>query len=299
MDKKYHQQVKLLLEVLPFVMKEDCFALKGGTALNLFMWDFPRLSVDIDLTYVPLDGRDTALKNIDTGLANIKKNIEKARSDLTVQLRGKKLIINAKGIAPVKIEPNTILRGTLYPVVQKDLASKVEDEFKLSVLDVRMLSLADLYGGKIVAALDRQHPRDLFDVKMLFDNSGLNDDTRKAFLMYLISHDRPIHEILKPNIKNIESTFEKEFLGMTLTPVALDDLIETRENLIKIIHGTLTKDEKEFLMSFKRGEPSWSLLGVSGVELLPAVQWKLKNIRTMTNERKNLMLENLKTLLCM
>src|SRR6266436_5086081 len=115
MDKKYYQQVRLLLEVLPFVMKEDCFALKGGTALNLFMWDFPRLSVDIDLTYVPLDAREIALKNIDNGLANIKKNIEKARSDLKVHLQGKKLSINAKGIPPVKIEPNTILRGTLYP----------------------------------------------------------------------------------------------------------------------------------------------------------------------------------------
>lgn len=293
MDKKYHQQVKLLLEVLPFVMQEECFALKGGTALNLFMWDFPRLSVDIDLTYVPLDGRDVALKNIDTGLANIKRNIERARSDLTVQLRSKKLIINSKGIAPVKIEPNTILRGTLYPIVQKDLASKAEAEFKLSVLDVKMLSLADLYGGKIVAALDRQHPRDLFDVKMLFDNGGLTDDTLKAFLMYLISHDRPIHEILRPNLKNIESVFEKEFLGMTLTPVALDDLIETRENLIKNIHAKLTHDEKEFLMSFKRGEPNWSLLGVNGIELLPAVQWKLKNIGTMTNDRKEKMLEKL------
>jgi hypothetical protein len=152
MDKKYHQQVRLLLEALPFVMKEDCFALKGGTALNLFMWDFPRLSVDIELTYVPLDAREVALKNIDNGLANIKMNIEKARSDLKVMLHGKKLSINAKGIPPVKIEPNTIL---LYPIVRKDLASKAEDEFKLSVLDVRMLSLADLYGGKIVAALDR------------------------------------------------------------------------------------------------------------------------------------------------
>ena len=293
MDKKYHQQVRLLLEVLPFVMKEDCFALKGGTALNLFMWNFPRLSVDIDLTYVPLNARDIALKNIENGLANIKKNIEKARSDLKVQLQGKKLSINAKGVAPVKIEPNTILRGTLYPIVRKDLASKAEDEFKLSVLDVRMLSLADLYGGKILAALDRQNPRDLFDVKMLFENDGLTDDIRKAFLVYLISHDRPIHEVLRPNLQNIDIIFEREFLGMTSEPIALEVLIKTRESLIEQIHATLTQDEKEFLMSFKRGEPNWALLGVTGVEALPAVQWKLKNIKTMTNERQDLMLEKL------
>lgn len=297
MDKKYHQQVRLLLEVLPFVMREDCFALKGGTALNLFMWDFPRLSVDIDLTYVPLDSRDIALKNIDNGLANIKKNLEKARSDLKVQLQGKKLSINAKGVVPVKIEPNTILRGTLYPIVCKDLASKAEDEFKLSVLDVKMLSLADLYGGKIVAALDRQHPRDLFDVKMLFEHDGLTDDIRKAFIVYLISHDRPMHEVLRPNLQNIDIIFEREFLGMTSEPIALEVLIKTRESLIEQIHAKLTQDEKEFLMTFKSGEPNWSLLGIASVEALPAVQWKLKNIKTMTKERKDLMLGKLEKVL--
>lgn len=239
--------------------------MKGGTALNLFMWDFPRLSVDIDLTYVPIDARDIALKNIDNGLANIKKNIEKARSDLKVMLQGKKLSINAKGIAPVKIEPNTILRGTLYPIVYKDLVSKAEDEFKLSVLDV----------------------------PMLFENNGLTNDIRKAFLVYLISHDRPMHEILRPNLQNIDLIFEREFLGMTSEPIALEVLIKTRESLIEQIHATVTQEEKEFLMSFKRGEPNWPLLGVTGVEALPAVQWKLKNIKTMTNERKELMLKKL------
>jgi predicted nucleotidyltransferase component of viral defense system len=297
MDKKYYQQVRLLLEVLPFVMKEDCFVLKGGTALNLFIWNFPRLSVDIDLTYVPLDARDTALKNIDKGLANIKKNIENARSDLKVMLQGKKLVINKHGIAPVKIEPNTILRGTLYPIVRKDLASKAEDEFQLSVLDIQILSLADLYGGKIVAALDRQHPRDLFDVKMLFENDGLTEDIRKAFLVYLISHDRPIHEVLRPNLQDINSIYEREFLGMTSEPIELDVLLNIRDFLIEKIHTTLTSDERRFLVSFKRGEPNWSLLGVTGVEVLPAVQWKLKNIKTMTNERKNLMLEKLENVL--
>lgn len=246
---------------------------------------------------MPLDTREIALKNIDDGLANIKKNIEKARSDLRVQIQGKKLSINAKGIAPVKIEPNTILRGTLYPIVCKDLASKAEDEFKLSVLDVPILSLADLYGGKIVAALDRQHPRDLFDVKMLFEHDGLTNEIRKAFLVYLISHDRPMHEILSPNLQNIDIIFEREFLGMTSAPIALDALIKTRESLIEQIHSTLTQDEKEFLMSFKRGKPNWLLLGVTGVEKLPAVQWKLKNIKTMTSERKALMLENLENAL--
>lgn len=293
MDKKYYQQVKLLLEILPFVSRENCFALKGGTALNLFVRDFPRLSVDIDLTYVPLDNREVALKNIDNGLVNIKKNIEKVRFDLKVHFQGRKMTVSAKGINPVKIEPNTILRGTLYPIVRRDLSKIVEDEFQLNLIDVPMLSLADLYAGKMVAALDRQHPRDLFDIKVLFDNEGLTDNIRKAFIVYLISHDRPIHEILRPNLKNINNIFEMEFLGMTSAPIALNVLIETRANLIDQIHVTLTQNEKEFLMSFKRGKPNWLLLGVSGVESLPAIQWKLKNIKTMTSNRSELMLEKL------
>lgn len=292
MDKKYHQQVRLLLDMLPFVMKEACFALKGGTALNLFMLDFPRLSVYIDLIYVPLDAREIALKNIDSGLANIKQNIEKARSDLKVMFQGKKLCINEKGVDPLYIEANT--SGMLYPIVAKDLGSKAEDEFKLSVLDVPMLSLADLYGAKIVAALDRQHPRDLFDVKMLFENDGLTEDIRKAFLVHLISHDRPMHEILRPNLQDIDIIFEREFLGLTSEPIALEILIKTRESLIEQIHATLTQDEREFLMSFKRGKPNWSLLGVGvGVGRLPAVQWKLNNIKSMNHEMKTLMLAKL------
>ena len=66
MDKnsQYYKQVSLLISVLPYVAKEKCFALKGGTAINLFIRDFPRLSVDIDLTYLPLELRPDALKNI-------------------------------------------------------------------------------------------------------------------------------------------------------------------------------------------------------------------------------------------
>lgn len=52
----YRAQMDLLLQVLPLVAKEESFALKGGTAINLFVRDMPRLSVDIDLTWLPFDG---------------------------------------------------------------------------------------------------------------------------------------------------------------------------------------------------------------------------------------------------
>lgn len=83
-------------------------------------------------------------------------------------------------------------------------------------LNVRVLSLEDTYGGKICAALDRQHPRDLFDIKLLLENEGLTEKIKKAFIVYLISHDRPIVEVLNPGLQDIKQIFENEFAGMTL-----------------------------------------------------------------------------------
>ena len=62
--RNYKKQVHLLLSVLPMVAKENCFALHGGTAINLFLNNMPRLSVDIDLTYLPVENRDTSMDNI-------------------------------------------------------------------------------------------------------------------------------------------------------------------------------------------------------------------------------------------
>ena len=69
----YVNQVRLLLGVLPEIAAEEVFALKGGTAINLFYRDMPRLSVDVDLTYLPTVDRDTALKDMDRRLDRITK----------------------------------------------------------------------------------------------------------------------------------------------------------------------------------------------------------------------------------
>jgi hypothetical protein len=74
----YRAQVDLLLQVLPHVAKEESFALKGGTAINLFVRDMPRLSVDIDLTWLPFDDRATALVGITDALRRVKARVEPA-----------------------------------------------------------------------------------------------------------------------------------------------------------------------------------------------------------------------------
>ena len=286
-NSQFFKQADLLVQVMPFVNAEACFALKGGTAINFFVRDFPRLSVDIDLVYLPVEDRQTTLRGIDAALQRIAAKIRRAMPG--VQVREQKLAsenllikltVRATGGAEVKIEPNTVLRGSLHPTTDRNLTPKAVKEFGRSAT-MRVVSLPDLYGGKLCAALDRQHPLDLFDVHGLFQNEGITDDIRRAFVIFLASHDRPMSELLTPNRKDLKKVFADQFEGMTLDPVPLAVLEETRERLITQINADLTSAEREFLLSLKRLEPKWELLGLPGVERLSGPQWKLYNLRKM------------------
>lgn len=297
MRKAYLEQVRLMLRVLPHVAAEEVFALKGGTAINFFVWDMPRLSVDIDLTYLPLEPRERSLRGISAGLLRIKQAINKANPGFNVHESKSaglvlKLVVRTTA-AEVKIEPNTVIRGAINGMVTRELSPKARSTFEAAV-KVRTLSDAELFGGKICAALDRQHPRDLFDVKQLFEGAGLTTDIRKGFLVHLISHDRPMHELLEPNRKDVRAVFESEFAEMTETAVGYDSLVAARERLIGELKASLTADEKQFLISVKEGKPAWPLLGLKGVERLPAVQWKLKNIDKISPDKKKELLSKLK-----
>lgn len=135
------------------------------------------------------------------------------------------------------------------------------------------------------AALDRQHPRDFYDIKLLLENDGISDNLRRTFLIYLISNNKPIVELLNPNRIDISDLYNQEFVGMTADSVTLDELLESREGLIKSIHSSLTKEEIEFLLSFKKKEPKWNLLGFEGIEDLLSVKWKILNLNNMSSEK--------------
>ena len=175
----YKKQVALLLTVLPEVAKETCFALHGGTAMNLFVRNLPRLSVDIDLTYVPVEERDTSLGNIAAALERIKVNIEKVVTNVRISHRKDfgKLQISAGGI-DVKLEVSLVSRGTLVAPVRMTLCAKAQDEFD-AFCAINVVPFGQLYGGKICAALDRQHPRDLFDVKYLLNSEGYTEKVKE------------------------------------------------------------------------------------------------------------------------
>ena len=296
----YYKQVQLLLRVLPFVTEESCFALKGGTAINLFVRDFPRLSVDIDLVYLPDNDRDAALADIRDALDRIADAIAAALHGAGVfrsyqdKADALRLLVSSGG-AVIKIELSPVLRGTVYTPEERGVVAAVEDEF--GFVEARIVAIEDLYAGKLCAALDRQHPRDWFDVMLLDENEGITTELRKAFLVYLISHPRPMEELLAPNWKQQESLLEGEFRGMAFREVTLEEMRLTMEKVLVQVVSTMTPEEKRFLCSLYEGDPQWRLLGLDGVMSLPAVKWKLQNIRKMDSAKRAASLERLRQIL--
>jgi len=165
-DTRFFRQAELLLQLLPFFSGEDIFALKGGTAINFFIRDLPRLSVDIDLAYLPIN------------------------------------------------------------------------------------------------------------------------DRKKA-----------IGEILDPNFIDISQTYENEFRGMTTEDISLKDLIQTRTTLVGVIKEKLTTNERRFILSVKQRKPQWSLLGIEHTPDLPAVKWKMINLRQMDSSKHQKAAKRLQDLL--
>jgi predicted nucleotidyltransferase component of viral defense system len=295
----YRQQAALLIRVLPHVAREPCFALKGGTAINLFVRNMPRLSVDIDLTYLPVEGRPASLAAIDAALRRIadriRVNINQAQITET-RFEGEvtKLLVRADGVQ-IKIEVTPVLRGCVFEPELRGVAPMVEDNFGFA--EMRLVSFADLYAGKAVAALDRQHPRDLFDARDLLANEGIDDALRRAFIVYMLSHDRPMSEVLTARRKDISAEFMRGFDGMTDKPVSIEELLAAREALIGDLVGKMPVDHRRFLISFERGEPEWSLLGLPHVVELPAVKWRQLNLNKLTAEKRWALVESLEEVL--
>jgi len=293
LDTPYKAQVDLLIKILPIIDEEKVFALKGGTAINLFIRDLPRLSVDIDLTYLPFDDRKSALQTITSSLRKIGSHIQEAIPNSTVNEVAQKdgtiakLMVQTEE-AQIKIEVNTIMRGHLFEPDRYALSGAVQDVFE-QFAEITVVSKAELFGGKICAALDRQHPRDLFDIHYLLQNEGLTQNIKYGFISALLSHNRPIHELLSPNLLDQREAFEQQFVGMTNAAFTYEDFEVTRNQLIEEIQKMLTGEDRAFLISFAEGEPKWSFFPYETLKKLPAIQWKLQNIRKLikANPDKN------------
>jgi len=284
----YAKQAQLLLRCLPEVGKQTCFALKGGTAINFFFRPMPRLSVDIDLAYLPLGGRDKALADISRALEDIATDVRQRVGSTHVQISraggmATKLVV-ALDDAQIKVEPNHVLRGSVYPPEVCDLCPEAQSFFELFVA-VPTLSHADLYAGKICAALDRQHPRDLFDVCCLFETGEMTDAMVECFVVYLAGHNRPTHEVLFGNDKDIAGEYERAFVGMTEVDCSLETLLDARARMRRELPQRLSTAHRRFLSGLARAEPDWSLVQCQHAAQLPALRWKLANLETFRKRR--------------
>ena len=244
----------------------------------------PRLSVDLDLVFpdhtLP---REEALRRISEAIhqsvARLKKQGFQTHAVASADAGETKLLVR-QGAIQVKIEANFVMRGTVNPVRMASLTQSARDTLQAD-LEIPVVSLEDVYGGKLAAAMDRQHPRDLLDVLQLFAHEGITAGIRRDFVVYLASHNRPVHEVLFPSLRDIRQEFENNFAGMTVEPVELDDLLTTRERMIHELQQGLTKDERRFLLSLVAVEPEWAVLGVPHFEQLPGLRWKLQNLERL------------------
>jgi predicted nucleotidyltransferase component of viral defense system len=282
MNKTYLDTARMLVQVAPLVFRESPFALKGGTAINLFVRDMPRLSVDLDLVFTDHRlAREAALASINNALAAAADRLKAHRFTVRLQAAadtGDTKLFVRRDKMEVKIEANFVLRGTVHPVRTASLTTKAREALQAE-LEIPVVANEDLYAGKLVAALDRQHPRDLFDVMQLMAGGGITPQIRRTFVIYLACHNRPIHELLSPALRDISQEYERTFAGMTADPVALSELLATREAMVADLRVGLNSDDREFLLSVARAEPDWSKTPCTHASELPALQWKLLNLR--------------------
>lgn len=296
LNSKYLEQVETLIDIIPLISSNDKFAIKGGTAINLFFFDMPRLSVDIDLCYLPLVPRDEALKDISQFIKDLADKLNtlgfKTREKPSTVGYESTIFIQAKTIE-VKVEINLVVRGGVYKPVLRSLAPSAQRLFKRDV-DMLCLDPNDLFAGKICAALDRQHPRDFFDLYMYFQQFSYTRELHHALIIYLLSSKRPISELIKPNFLNIKPIYKTQFEGMTSLEMDCATLEKTRLQVFDLVISSFTDQEKEFLVSFKSGEPKWDLLPIENAQHFPSVKWKLHNIRSMSQMKRDRALALLK-----
>ena len=280
MNKLYKEQVRLLLRILPVIYQEKDFAVHGGTAINLFIKNLPRYSVDVDLTFIPLSPREESLAEINKKLAAISQQLQRAVPDINIRPVPNKLLCTL-GRSTVKIEVNGIKRGIIGPTIDLPLCNKAQAEFEM-YCKARIVPFEQLYGGKIAAALSRQHPRDLFDYNYMGPDEIVG--LKRGFMFALLGSDKPFIESLSPNGINQQEALENQFRGMTDIPFTYEDYKNTRKKLADFINVMLNEEDKAFLVGFEEGRPQWEKSAYSDFEYFPSVQWKLLNVNKLRTQ---------------
>jgi len=289
-DRRYTDRVRLLVEILPVLAQEPHFALKGGTAINLFEHDLPRLSVDIDLAWLPVHDYAEDAMLIAEALGRLADRLRARPLQLQVQLSagegaGVTRLVASRGRSRVQIETTPVMRGAVHPVRNMVVRPRVEDAFGFA--SVQVLDFADLYAGKLAAALSRQHPRDLFDIGLLLEDERADQALWRTFLVYLTCCPKPAWEMLAPRVPtDFAATFEAHFKGMTAEPIEAEVLLDIHERLLARVAGWLDEPSCAFLRSIEDQRPDFDLIGLPQAADLPAVRRKLHNLGQRTDAKR-------------
>ena len=279
----FRGRLRLLIELLPVVARDPRFALKGGTAIHLFEHDLPRLSVDIDLTWLPASEFASDRQAITAAFEAIAQVLRQPPLRLHVAnsappgAEGATRLIATRPGARVQIETTPVMRGTVHPVRTMTVQPRVQAGFGFA--EMQVLDFADLYGGKLAAALSRQHPRDLFDVGLLLDSGRFDAALWRTALIYLVASPKPLAELLAPSEpRDLPIAFRTQFAGMTAQPSSVDALLATRARLLAHMASVTDAAAREFLLSVERETPDFERIGLPQAANLPAVRRKLQNL---------------------
>lgn len=279
MEKQYELQAALVVRVLADVALENCFAIKGGTAINLFELDLPRLSVDVDLTFVKVAGREESSKEIYHALERTTVALKRHGVDARqVGNEFARKIYCSDGEVSIKIEPNFILRGTAFPVRNMSVCEKAQEKF--GMVRMQVLSFQELYGGKVCAALDRQHPRDLFDMVQFYKAHSLAE-IKEGFLVLALGHNRPLHELLAPVPQDQSATFDQQFAGMSDVPFSYDEHQAVLTRLMRDVCALFDDGDRQRLLEFVSLSGVDNPWNIPHFDELPAIRWKRRNLDSL------------------
>lgn len=285
-----------LTEILKYInenpLLRESLALKGGTAINLTVFDLPRLSVDLDLDYIRNNSREEMLEE----RRKISENLTKYMAMTEYELSGKSRFshsldsyifsyTNTAGNKDnIKLEINYSLRSHILPLEQRDIKA-------LSLIDpfsVNSLAIIEIFATKIVALLTRAAPRDLYDINNMIYHSIFNDASfpllKKSSIFYYVLNSEDIS--LPFDLNNVNVLTEHR-IKTDLLPVIRKrggfDLNTAKRRILTYLSALfeLENNEIKFLETFKNGKYHPELL-FSDMEILeriknhPMAIWKLQ-----------------------
>jgi len=288
-DRAFVETTDLLVQLVPRVFTSERLALKGGTAINLYLDEAPRLSVDLDLVFTQIGlPRDVALGMINDEMRRIAAELASDGLDVSSAVAaelGETGLLASNGRVQVKVETNMVFGGTLLPATIMNLSPGAQ-QWLAREAPARVLNPAEVYAGKFMAALDRQHPRDLYDVWRLYQRGPIDPQIISAFVIYLCGHNRPPHEVLDSPERLLVEDYTRSLVGMIRGEIpSLDALVASRAQLRTDILNGLQPSDRAFLVEFFAGDPDWSLLAFPHASDLPALQWKQRNLEIFRARR--------------